>query len=185
MLREISLKNRDIEAGAKAIASDLQLPGGRRKKLARVVAEHLEWFEHAEARGMTWDDMIAVLAAAGVKRADGRPLSRGALSSAVWRKRQDGRIASGQKAGLLVEETRGVPARQMSTRIEQGSAQRQTAGRGTANRPAAKSPSRKSTPAADRSAPSGVQGRQRDASNAVLAYMQRAARIRRSADEAD
>lgn len=185
MLRGISLENRDIEAGAKAIANDLQLPGGRFKKLARVVAEHLEWFEQAEARGMTWDDMIAVLAASGVTRGDGRPLSRGALSSAVWRKRQDGRIAPGQKAGLLAEATRGVPARQMSRRIEQGSALRQTVGRGTANRPAAKSPSRKSTPAADRSAPSGVQARKRDASNAVLAYMQRAARIRRSADEAD
>lgn len=181
MLRGISLKNRDIEAGAKMIASDLQLPGGRRKKLARVVAEHLAWFDQAEARGMTWDDMIAVLASAGVTREDGRALSRGALSSAVWRKRQDGRIVSVRKVG---GEKPGDPStRKTSRRTEQGLPGQQTVGHRTANRPAGKSPARKNAPFTGRPAPAGA--RQHDASNAVLAYMQRAARIRRNADEAD
>jgi hypothetical protein len=82
-------RNDEIEAGAKAIAKDFELPGGRRTKLARVVARHLDWFEAAEARGLTWDDMIAVLAAAGARRPNGLPLSRGTLSSAVWRKRSE------------------------------------------------------------------------------------------------
>jgi hypothetical protein len=82
-------RNDEVEAGAKAIARDFELPGGRRAKLARVVARHLDWFEAAEARGMTWDDMIAVLAAAGARRPNGLPLSRGTLSSTVWRKRND------------------------------------------------------------------------------------------------
>lgn len=181
----ISLKNRGIEVGAKAIANDLQLPGGRRKKLARIVVEHLEWFDLAEARGMTWDDMIAVLAAAGVKREDGRPLSRGALSSAVWRKRQDGRIASVRRAGLPGEQAGESPTREASRRTEQGSPRRQAVGRGPGGQPAAKSPVRKNAPVADRPAASGVRGRQHDAPNAVLAYMQRAARIRRNADEMD
>lgn len=82
-------RNDEIEAGAKAIVEDLKMPGGRQKKLAKVVAAHLSWFDAAEARGMTWDDMIAVLAAAGARRKSGLPLSRGTLSSAVWRKRKD------------------------------------------------------------------------------------------------
>lgn len=81
------MKNRDLEAAAKAIAGDQMLPGGRRKKLSRLVEDHLPWFDAAEARGMTWEDMSAALSAAGVTRADGRPLSVGTLSSAVWRKR--------------------------------------------------------------------------------------------------
>lgn len=76
-------RNDEIEAGAKAIADDLNLPGGRRKKLARVVEDHLYWFDAAEARGMTWDDMIVALAAAGARRKNGTPLSYGSLSSAV------------------------------------------------------------------------------------------------------
>lgn len=80
-------KKLDIEAGARAFSEDLRLPGGRQKKLARVVERHLLWFDAAEAQGLTWDDMIAVLAAAGAKRKNGLPLSRGTLSSAVWRKR--------------------------------------------------------------------------------------------------
>ena len=91
-LLEAEVKNRDIEAGAKAIAGDQMLPGGRRKKLARLVGDHLTWFDAAEARGMTWEDMIAALSAAGVTRPDGRPLSVGTLSSAVWRKREQSDI---------------------------------------------------------------------------------------------
>lgn len=87
--------NDEIEAGAKAIAKDFELPGGRRTKLARVVVRHLGWFDAAEARGLTWDDMIAVLAAAGARRKNGLPLSRGTLSSTVWRKRNEG--AAGAK----------------------------------------------------------------------------------------
>ena len=37
--------SKEIEAGARAIAEDLRLPGGGLKKLARVVDDHLGWFD--------------------------------------------------------------------------------------------------------------------------------------------
>jgi hypothetical protein len=81
--------NKDIEAGAKAIAADLALPGGGRKKLARVVEDHLDWFDAVEARGLTWNDVTRLLCAAGAKGRGSRPISVGTLSSAVWRKRKE------------------------------------------------------------------------------------------------
>lgn len=81
--------DQEIEDGAKVIAKDLALPGGGRKKLARVVEDHLDWFDAAEARGLTWSDMTRVLFAAGAKGRGGRHISVGTLSSAVWRKRKD------------------------------------------------------------------------------------------------
>ena len=180
------MKNREIEAGAKAIGNDLQLPGGRRKKLARIVAEHLGWFDLAEARGMTWDDMIAVLAAAGVRHDNGRPLSRGTLSSAVWRKRQDAPITSHRTAGLPGDKAGDIPAKKRPSQKKRNSSKERTMGRGTANRAMEKAAVRRNPPSAGRAASSGVHVQENGkASNAVLAYMQRAARLRRSSDETD
>jgi hypothetical protein len=148
------LNNRELETGAKAIAQDLKLPGGRQAKLARVVEKHLGWFELAEARGLTWDDMIAALAAAGVRGDDGLPLKRGTLSSTVWRKRNQGRAKP-------------------PTGGEEAAAPRQF-------KPAKKSAS--SPPAAGRS--NAARGVPPVASSqaGVLAFMQRAARMRRGDD---
>lgn len=178
------MKNRDIEAGAKAIADDLKLPGGRRKKLARVVTEHLGWFDLAEARGMTWDDMIAVLACAGVKRDNGLPLSRGALSSTVWRKRQEALIASRQGGGREPDVVRVSKRGKPSLRLKPAFKERATAQPGKGGRRGAKGV-RANSPADGRTAIAGSRTRDENASNAVLAYMQRAARIRRNADETD
>lgn len=90
-------RDKDIEAGAKAIAADLALPGWGRKKLARVVGDHLDWFDAVEARGLTWNDMTRLLFAAGAKGRGNRPISVGTLSSAVWRKRKN-TLASLQSA---------------------------------------------------------------------------------------
>jgi hypothetical protein len=81
--------NKEIVAGAKAIAEDFRLPGGGRKMLARVVGSHLAWFDAVEARGMTWADISQLLLAAGAKSKNGRALSVGTLSSTVWRKRNE------------------------------------------------------------------------------------------------
>ncbi|MEW6769744.1 MAG: hypothetical protein AB1342_17105 [Pseudomonadota bacterium] len=81
--------NKELEAGLKAMAEDFHLPGGGRKKLSRLVAEHMDWFDAAERRGMGWRDMIRVLTAAGVNGRGGKPLSVGTLSSTVWRKRAE------------------------------------------------------------------------------------------------
>jgi hypothetical protein len=77
--------NSDIEVRLRAIVEDFRLPGGGLKEIGRLVANHLDWFEAAEARGMTWRDMIRALSAAGVTGREGKPLSVGTLSSAVWR----------------------------------------------------------------------------------------------------
>lgn len=179
------MKNRDIEAGAKAIADDLKLPGGRRKKFARLVADHLEWFDLAEARGMTWDDIIAVLAAAGVKRDNGLPLSRGALSSTVWRKRQETLVASRQGVGPTPEVARESKPGKPSQQLRRAPKERATARPGKGGRHAAKGTVRENSPADDRPAVSGARAQDKNASNSVLAYMHRAARIRRNADETD
>lgn len=179
------MKNREIEAGAKAIANDLQLPGGRRKKLARVVAEHLEWFDLSEARGLTWDDMIAALAAAGVRRDNGLPLSRGALSSAVWRKRQESSVAPGRSEERSGQTTRGASATRPSSRLNRPSAQPKSVRSGKDHRPSRKALSRQNLAPAGRLAVSGKRDQEGGASNAVLTYMQRAARLRRNADEMD
>jgi hypothetical protein len=46
------ITSKEIATGAKAIAEDLRLPGGGLKKLARVVEDHLGWFDTVEARGL-------------------------------------------------------------------------------------------------------------------------------------
>jgi hypothetical protein len=81
------ISNKELEAGLKAMAEDFHLPGGARKKLSRLAAEHLWWFDAAEQRGMSWRDMIRALTAAGVMGKRTKPVSVGALSSTVWRAR--------------------------------------------------------------------------------------------------
>jgi hypothetical protein len=61
--------NKELQSGLRAMTEDFQLPGGGRKKLARLVAVHLWWFEAAGARGMSWQDMIRALTAAGGRQA--------------------------------------------------------------------------------------------------------------------
>ncbi len=81
--------NKELEAGLKAMAEDFHLPGGGRKKLSLLVAEHMDWFDAAERRGMGWQDMIRALTTGGVTGRGGKPLSVGTLSSTVWRKRAE------------------------------------------------------------------------------------------------
>lgn len=77
-----------IKEGARKIAAALRSPAGQ-IKLARVVGHHLDWFDLVQRRGLSWDQMIRVLADAGATRENGLPFSRGHLSSTVWRARQD------------------------------------------------------------------------------------------------
>jgi hypothetical protein len=88
MSKRFILSDENLIEGARSIAADMQLPHGRQLKLAKVVDNHLVWFEKARARGLEWSDIIDLLYKAGVARSDGRPLSRGHVSSLVWRKQQ-------------------------------------------------------------------------------------------------
>lgn len=81
--------NKELEAGLKAMTEDFHLPNGGRKRLSLLVANHLWWFDAAERRGMSWRDMIGMLTAAGVSGRGGQPLSVGTLSSTVWRARTE------------------------------------------------------------------------------------------------
>jgi hypothetical protein len=80
-------KKSELEAGLEAMAQDFVLLGGGRLRIARLVANHLNWFDAAEARGMAWRDMARALATADVTDRHGNTLSTGTLSSAVWRAR--------------------------------------------------------------------------------------------------
>lgn len=91
-------KSNEIEAGARAIAEDLRLPGGGQKKLARVVRNHLDWFDMAEYRGFTWADMSRLLFAAGAKGENGSAFSVSTLYLTVRRKREDAKLIGGGTA---------------------------------------------------------------------------------------
>lgn len=77
-----------IKEGARRIAAALKSPAGQ-IKLARVVSAHLGWFDLVQRRGLSWDQMIRILTDAGATRENDLPFSRGHLSSAVWRARQE------------------------------------------------------------------------------------------------
>lgn len=91
-----------LKEGAGRIAAAMQSPAGQ-IKLARVVANHLDWFEQAQRRGLSWDQMISLLTAAGAKRENGLAFTRGHLSSSVWRARQE---QGGDKSSGLQAPTR-------------------------------------------------------------------------------
>jgi hypothetical protein len=100
-------KSNEIEAGARAIAEDLRLPGGGQKKLARVVRNHLDWFDMAEDRGFTWADMSRLLLAAGAKGKNGNAFSVSTLYLTVRRKREDAKHINGG-AGSPSKSTTGI-----------------------------------------------------------------------------
>jgi hypothetical protein len=170
------LTDKQIEAGDKALAADAALPGGGRKKLARLVDEHLHWFDAAEKRGMTWGDMARLLFAAGVCAQNGRPIPIGTLSSTVWRKRQDATDVSVPKP---------LPARNRQRMHGSKVEYSDLATRGL-KKPAAprgKSPSKlkPSTSVTAKSLATKTPANSRSASSEqTLAFMKRAAALRRT-----
>ncbi len=80
-------KNKDLESGARIVAEDFKLPGGRRKAVAKLVKDHLSWFDAAKARGMAVEDILSLLTSAGATYDDGSSINFDTLSSALWRKR--------------------------------------------------------------------------------------------------
>lgn len=76
-----------LEAGPAIMAENFRFPCGGQMMLSRLVARHLDWFDAAERRGMSWRAMAEVLTAAGITARNGKPLSGGLLSATVWKKR--------------------------------------------------------------------------------------------------
>lgn len=80
-------KNKDIESGGRIVAEDFKLPGGRRKAVAKLVRDHLSWFDAARARGMAVEDILSLLTSVGATYEDGSSINFDTLSNALWRSR--------------------------------------------------------------------------------------------------
>ena len=171
--------NKELEAGLKAMAEEFHLPGGARKKLSRLVMGHLWWFDAAEQRGMTWQDMTRAMAAAGMTGRGAKPVSVGTLSSTVWRARTKGGEAKGarepERLGPAPIPLSGHPRN--STR-DRGTGKPQRGGRKASaqscdgakvDRPAAK--------------PAGGGDRVGRANKDVFAFMDRARAVRRRSQD--
>ncbi len=181
------LSSKQIEAGAKAIAEDMMLPGGGRKKLARVVRDHLDWFDAVEARGLTWGNMSRLLLAAGAHGSDGRAIPVGTLSSTVWRKRSDAASpvspasskirSTGRPSPRMgqAERTHVIPSKPTNHVGDQNSVAR------TKSQRASKAKQRTAQPVkpAARTAPSDTTTSKAQ----TLAFMKRAASIRRGGSD--
>ncbi len=167
----------DLLKGAEAIAADMQGPEGRRLKLARVIDEHLGWFERARHRGLEWSDIVALLFRAGATRSDGRPLLRGHVQSLVWRKQHAERQAADETPARraispeIPKRAARLPVSPKSPDLAPAGRQRQPATQ--ANAAATVLPERPK-----RGVVAEKPGAQPEG-NALLAYMKRAARLRR------
>lgn len=169
--------NKELEVGLRAMVADYQLPGGGRKKLSQLVAGHLAWFDAAERRGMGWRDMIRVLTAAGVTSRDGKPLSVGTLSSAVWRKRLDAAETPDRSRPERLNKSEPATLLQQSPREPKRAESKQL--RGEIN--ALKSPGtelNRSAPAAQMQSKRSAGEKRASTKKDVLAFMQRARAVR-------
>ncbi|CAH1649621.1 conserved hypothetical protein [Hyphomicrobiales bacterium] len=177
MAKRSIISDVELLKGAEAIAADMQGPEGRRLKLARVIDVHLDWFDQARRRGLEWNDIVALLFRAGATRSDGRPLSRGHLQSLVWRKQRaerqptEAKPTRSEAAPVILKRTARSLAAGKSIKPALGRKPQPAEGTlafsGALPKPLAGSADRDGVPSAQ---PEG---------NALLAYMKRAARLRR------
>jgi hypothetical protein len=184
-------KNKDIESGARIVAEDFKLPGGRRKAVAKLVKDHLSWFDVAKARGMAVEDILSLLTSAGATYEDGSSINFDTLSNALWRKRNSSSIEPTKiektpprrpnkiASGRVVEPTdMHRPAAKRRPRLPVHSTDH--------NRPAKPGGDLVTSEVPGKRPHSRVQGEKPKASSAdVLGFMRRAAAIRRPRGERD
>ncbi|ODT65399.1 MAG: hypothetical protein ABS75_31925 [Pelagibacterium sp. SCN 63-23] len=170
------LSDEDLIEGAQAIANDMRIGDTHRLKLARIIDPHLDWFAQARARGLEWTDIIDVLFRAGVKRPDGRPLSRGHLSSLVWRRQQSKITAPMQTPRPALVSAGGNPKTNRTHSAAPGAAIRAAGGPLTIETPdgAARAPDLSAKAQIKPNDAEGAPGER----NRLVAYMQRSARVR-------
>jgi hypothetical protein len=172
MAKRSIISDADLLKGAEAIAADMRGPGERRLKLAKMIDVHLGWFEQARRRGLEWNDIVALLFRAGATRSDGRPLSRGHLQSLVWRKqRAERQTTQSDVSPAIAKRTARLPA--PGERFEPA--------RDRKRQPAKQAPAFPSALPERRDGSAGPDGTPdaQPEGNALLAYMKRAARLRR------
>lgn len=176
MVRRSILSDEELTKGAQAIADDMRVGDTKRLKLARIIDDHLDWFDRARARGLEWTDIIELLLRAGVTRPDGRPLSRGHLSSLVWRKQKAANGTVGQTPATALATETGKPKPNRKRGTASGTA-RQKASAGPVVT-AAFDPDLAPDPnVRPDTLPNGAKGEPSERDK-VLAYMRRAARAR-------
>jgi len=174
IMKRSIIDDEELLRGAKAIAADLRVGAARRLKLAKIIDGHLDWFERARRRGLEWTDIVGILFEVGVARPDGRPLSRGHLSALVWRKLRS--------AGVPLTTVKAVPPTSRETigskpAVDGESDVPTSDARGENDLPLAHSASMTADDN-NRGKQQGVTG-QASARASVVAYMRRAARMKR------
>jgi hypothetical protein len=161
--------DKDIDKGLAAFIATLQGPFGQ-IPFERAVVRHLPLFLGLRQRGLTWTRVASLLTARGVRRANGCPISVEQLRGVVSRQmRHVEMLASGRI------DPAGLADRSQVTRKSLSATKRKRAGQPAS----AKQPSRGRLQLVDR-APSAV-----EQPNDIRAFMARAARLRRSIDDAN
>jgi hypothetical protein len=161
--------DKDIDKGLAAFIATLQGPFGQ-IPFERAVVRHLPLFLGLRQRGLTWTRVASLLTARGVRRANGCPISVEQLRGVVSRQmRHVEMLASGRI------DPAGLADRSQVTRKSLSATKHKRAGQPAS----AKQPSRVHLQPVDR-APSAVKR-----PNDIRAFMARAARLRRSIDDAN
>jgi hypothetical protein len=175
-------KDKDIESGARAIAEDFKLPGGRRKAVAKLVRHHLSWFDVAKARGMAVDDILRLLTRAGATYEDGSSINFETLSNALWRKRNGKSVEPTQNDKVQLRR----PNKAVSGRSVEPKNVRKPAAKHRPYRPAPAIDDNKNEKPGVGLVTGGLPGKKPKASSAeVLGFMRRAAAIRRPRGDHD
>ena len=161
--------DKEIDKGLGAFIATLQGPFGQ-IPFERAVVRHLPLFLGLRQRGLTWTRVASLLTARGVRRADGHPISVEQLRGVVSRQLRRSEISASDRIEPIGNADEDKPSRQSLS----------TTKHKRAKQPAvAKQPGRARLELVDR-APSTV-----ERPNDIRAFMARAARLRRSIDDAN
>jgi hypothetical protein len=161
--------DKEIDKGLAAFIATLQGSFGQ-IPFERAVVRHLPLFLGLRQRGLTWTRVASLLTARGVRRANGHPISVEQLRGVVSRQmRQSEMLASGRIESI------GLADRSQATRKSLSATKYKRDGRSAA----AKQPDRVSLPPIDRKR-SAI-----ELPDDIRAFMGRAARLRRSFDDAN
>ena len=160
--------DKEMDKGFAAFIATLQGPFGQ-IPFERAVVRHLPLFLGLRQRGLTWPRVASLLTAHGVRRADGHPISAEQLRGVVSRQMRRSVTSASDRTEPIGPVDVGNASRKSSATKHKRD-----------ERPAsAKQPGRDRLQPIDR-APSTVKR-----PNDIRAFMERAARLRRSIDDAN
>ena len=161
--------DKEIDKGLAAFIATLQGPFGQ-IPFERAVMRHLPFFVGLRQRGLTWTRVASLLTARGVRRADGHPISVEQLRGVVSRQLRRTGISASDRIGPI-----GLADGSQAARKSLSATKYKRDGQPAS----AKQPGRGRLQPVDR-ASSAV-----ERPNDIRAFMERAARLRRSFDDAN